>query len=101
MRSSLWRCSAISVSSWPPRSVTAASRPPRSCSRRFRSRSFFSISSTRRPNAPSFSWNRRSAFRSSLRDVGMAAALGVVNVLVILLAVLLYLRTVSWREADA
>jgi len=41
------------------------------------------------------------AFRSSLRDVGMAAALGVVNVLVILLAVLLYLRTVSWREADA
>jgi len=40
------------------------------------------------------------AFRSSLRDVGMAAALGVVNVLVILLAVLLYLRTVSWREAD-
>lgn len=41
------------------------------------------------------------AFKSSLRDVGMAAALGVVNVLVILLAVLLYLRTVSWREADA
>jgi len=40
------------------------------------------------------------AFRSSLRDVGMAAALGVVNVLVILLAVLLYLRTVSWREAE-
>ena len=41
------------------------------------------------------------AFRSSLRDVGMAAAVGVVNVLVILLAVLLYLRTVSWREAEA
>jgi ABC-type sugar transport system permease subunit len=41
------------------------------------------------------------AFKSSLRDVGLAAALGVVNVLVILLAVLFYLRTVSWREAEA
>jgi len=41
------------------------------------------------------------AFKSSLRDVGLAAALGVVNVLVILVAVLLYLRTVSWREAEA
>jgi len=41
------------------------------------------------------------AFRSSLRDVGLAAAVGVVNVVVILLAVLLYLRTVSWREAEA
>src|SRR5206468_3960437 len=33
------------------------------------------------------------AFKSSLRDVGLAAALGVVNVLVILLAVAFYLRT--------
>jgi ABC-type sugar transport system permease subunit len=41
------------------------------------------------------------AFKSSLRDVGLAAALGVVNVLVILLGVLFYLRTVSWREAEA
>jgi len=41
------------------------------------------------------------AFKSSLRDVGLAAALGVVNVLVILLAVALYLRTVTWREAEA
>jgi len=41
------------------------------------------------------------AFRSSLRDVGLAAVVGVVNVVVILLAVLLYLRTVSWREAEA
>lgn len=40
------------------------------------------------------------AFKSSLRDVGLAAALGVVNVLVILLAVAFYLRTVSWREAE-
>ncbi len=41
------------------------------------------------------------AFKSALRDVGLAAALGVVNVLVILLAVVLYLRAVSWREAEA
>jgi multiple sugar transport system permease protein len=41
------------------------------------------------------------AFKSALRDVGLAAALGVVNVLVILLAVMLYLRTISWREAAA
>ena len=41
------------------------------------------------------------AFKSSLRDVGLAAALGVVNVLVILSAVLVYLRTVRWQEADA
>jgi multiple sugar transport system permease protein len=41
------------------------------------------------------------AFKSALRDVGLAAALGVVNVLVILVAVLLYLRTVSWREVEA
>ena len=41
------------------------------------------------------------AFKSALRDVGLAAALGCVNVLVILLAVVVYLRTVSWREAEA
>jgi multiple sugar transport system permease protein len=41
------------------------------------------------------------AFKSALRDVGVAAALGVVNVVLILLAVLLYLRTVRWREAQA
>ena len=41
------------------------------------------------------------AFRSALRDVGLAAAVGVVNVLIVLAAVALYLRTVSWREADA
>ncbi len=40
------------------------------------------------------------AFKSALRDVGLAGALGVVNVLVILLAVLVYLSTVSWREAE-
>jgi multiple sugar transport system permease protein len=41
------------------------------------------------------------AFKSSLRDVGLAAALGVVNVAVIFLAVLLYLRVARWRQAEA
>ena len=41
------------------------------------------------------------AFRSALRDVGVAAALGVVNVLAILVAVAIYLRTVRWREEPA
>jgi multiple sugar transport system permease protein len=38
------------------------------------------------------------AFKSALRDVGLAAAVGVVNVLAILLAVVGYLRTVRWQE---
>ena len=38
------------------------------------------------------------AFKSALRDVGLAAALGVVNVLLILLAVVAYLRVVRMRE---
>jgi multiple sugar transport system permease protein len=38
------------------------------------------------------------AFRSSLLDVGLAAALGVVNVLVLVVLVWVYLRT--WREAE-
>jgi len=41
------------------------------------------------------------AFKSSLRDVGLAAALGVVNVVAILLAVLVYLRAAHWREQEA
>jgi ABC-type sugar transport system permease subunit len=41
------------------------------------------------------------AFKSALRDVGLAAALGVVNVLLTLAAVLVYLRVVRWREAEA
>jgi multiple sugar transport system permease protein len=40
------------------------------------------------------------AFKSSLRDVGLSAALGVVNVLAILLAVFVYLRAVRWREQE-
>ena len=38
------------------------------------------------------------AFKSALRDVGLAAALGVVNVALILVAVLAYLRTVRWDD---
>jgi ABC-type sugar transport system permease subunit len=38
------------------------------------------------------------AFKSALRDVGLAAALGVVNVAVILVAVVVYARSVRWRE---
>ena len=41
------------------------------------------------------------AFKSAVRDVGVAAALGVVNVLLILVAVAAYLRVVRWREAEA
>jgi ABC-type sugar transport system permease subunit len=40
------------------------------------------------------------AFKSALRDVGLAAALGVVNVLAILLAVVVYLRVMRWREQE-
>ena len=38
-------------------------------------------------------------FAAVLRDVGLAAALGVVNVLLTLAAVLVYLNVVRWREA--
>ena len=41
------------------------------------------------------------AFKSALRDVGLAAALGVLNVVLVLLAVLVYLRTVRWQDAEA
>lgn len=41
------------------------------------------------------------AFRSALRDVGLAAALGVVNVVLILVAVAVYLRAARWQEAEA
>jgi len=41
------------------------------------------------------------AFKSSLRDVGLAAALGAVNVLLVLLAVLVYLRSVRWQAQEA
>ena len=38
------------------------------------------------------------AFKSAERDVGMSAAAGVFNVLVILIVVLVYLRVVRWKE---
>lgn len=38
------------------------------------------------------------AFASELRDVGMSAAMSVMNVMLILVAVLVYLRTVRWKE---
>jgi ABC-type sugar transport system permease subunit len=41
------------------------------------------------------------AFRSAARDVGVAAALGIANVVLILAAVALYLRAVRWRQAVA
>ncbi|MGF7239434.1 MAG: carbohydrate ABC transporter permease [Frankia sp.] len=40
------------------------------------------------------------AFKSADRDVGMSAAAGVFNVLLILVAVVVYLRTVKWTEGD-
>jgi ABC-type sugar transport system permease subunit len=41
------------------------------------------------------------AFRSAVRDVGLAAAIGVVNVGLILIAVIVYLRSVRWQEVEA
>jgi ABC-type sugar transport system permease subunit len=41
------------------------------------------------------------AFRSAVRDVGLAAAVGVANVLLILLVVAGSLRRVRWQEAEA
>jgi ABC-type sugar transport system permease subunit len=40
------------------------------------------------------------AFRSADRDVGMGAAMSVLNLLIILVAVLVYLRTVRWRDEE-
>ena len=40
------------------------------------------------------------AFKSAEKDVGMSAATGVFNVVLILLVVLVYLRTVKWQEGE-
>ncbi len=40
------------------------------------------------------------AFKSAEKDVGMSAAAGVFNVILILLVVLVYLRTVKWQEGE-
>ncbi|HMM94337.1 sugar ABC transporter permease [Phycicoccus sp.] len=38
------------------------------------------------------------AFKSQEKDVGMSAATGIINVVIILLVVLVYLKVVNWRE---
>jgi len=38
------------------------------------------------------------AFKSQEKDVGMSAAAGILNVLVILVVVAIYLRIINWRE---
>ncbi|WP_299444988.1 carbohydrate ABC transporter permease [uncultured Phycicoccus sp.] len=38
------------------------------------------------------------AFKSQEKDIGMSAATGIINVLVILVVVLVYLKVVNWRE---
>ena len=38
------------------------------------------------------------AFKSQEKDVGMSAAAGIINVLLILLVVVVYMRIVNWRE---
>jgi multiple sugar transport system permease protein len=40
------------------------------------------------------------AFRSAERNVGIGAAMSILNVAIILVAVMVYLRTVRWREED-
>ena len=41
------------------------------------------------------------AFKSAEKDVGMSAAAGVFNVVLILVVVLVYLRIVNWREEES
>ena len=41
------------------------------------------------------------AFKSAEKDVGMSAAAGIFNVLLILVVVMVYLRVTSWREETA
>jgi ABC-type sugar transport system permease subunit len=40
------------------------------------------------------------AFKSAEKDVGMSAAAGIFNVLLILVVVVIYLRTLKWQEQD-
>src|SRR4029079_8009425 len=40
------------------------------------------------------------AFKSAEKDVGMSAAAGIFNVLLILVVVVIYLRTLKWQEHD-
>jgi len=41
------------------------------------------------------------AFKSAEKDVGMSAATGIFNVLLIMVVVLIYLRLVRWQESEA
>jgi ABC-type sugar transport system permease subunit len=49
-------------------------------------------------NDTSITFMYKLAFKSAEQDVGMSAAAGVFNVLLILVVVMFYLRTVKWRE---
>jgi ABC-type sugar transport system permease subunit len=40
------------------------------------------------------------AFKSAEKDVGMSAAAGIFNVLLILIVVVVYLRTLKWQEQE-
>jgi len=40
------------------------------------------------------------AFKSAEKDVGMSAATGIFNVLLILVVVVIYLRTLKWQEQE-
>ena len=41
------------------------------------------------------------AFKSAEKDVGMSAAAGIFNVILILAVVVIYLRTVKWQEEES
>jgi ABC-type sugar transport system permease subunit len=49
-------------------------------------------------NDTSITFMYKLAFKSAEQDVGMSAAAGVFNVLLILVVVMFYLRTVKWQE---
>ena len=52
-------------------------------------------------NDTSITFMYKLAFTSSEQDIGMSAAAGVVNVLLIFVVVMVYLRTVKWQEDPA
>ena len=40
------------------------------------------------------------AFKSAEKDVGMSAAAGIFNVLLILIVIVIYLRILKWQEQE-
>jgi multiple sugar transport system permease protein len=40
------------------------------------------------------------AFKSAEKDVGMSAAAGIFNVILILIVIAIYLRTLKWQEQE-